>query len=72
MSRMRFNVIVLRDLEMFRSNPARSLFPLAFFLIACSLFPLGVGAEPNTLRHIAPGVVWVPLCYRPSASPTCP
>jgi heme exporter protein B len=26
---------------------------------AVSLFPLGVGPEPNTLRQIAPGVVWV-------------
>ena len=27
--------------------------------IAASLFPLGVGPEPQTLRQIAPGIVWV-------------
>jgi heme exporter protein B len=27
--------------------------------VALSLFPLGVGPEPQTLRQIAPGVVWV-------------
>jgi len=59
MSFPRFQAIVARDLLSFRRNPARSLFPLAFFLIACSLFPLGVGAEINTLRQIAPGVIWV-------------
>src|SRR5437763_8827244 len=32
---------------------------LLFFLIVASLFPLGVGAEPNLLRGIAPGVIWV-------------
>src|SRR5437763_16941614 len=32
---------------------------LLFFLIVASLFPLGVGAEPNELRAIAPGVIWV-------------
>jgi len=32
---------------------------LLFFLIVASLFPLGVGAEPNLLRAIAPGVIWV-------------
>lgn len=30
-----------------------------FFVVAISLFPLGVGPEPQTLRQIAPGVVWV-------------
>ena len=32
---------------------------LLFFVIVASLFPLGVGAEPNELRAIAPGVIWV-------------
>ena len=32
---------------------------LLFFVIVASLFPLGVGAEPNKLRAIAPGVIWV-------------
>lgn len=59
MSLSRFRAIVARDLLGFRRNPAQSLFPLAFFLIACSLFPLGVGAEPKILRQIAPGVIWV-------------
>jgi len=32
---------------------------LFFFIIVISLFPLGVGSDKNTLRHIAPGVVWI-------------
>ena len=32
---------------------------LLFFVIVSSLFPLGIGAEPNQLRAIAPGVIWV-------------
>ena len=32
---------------------------LLFFVIVASLFPLGIGAEPNKLRAIAPGVIWV-------------
>ena len=32
---------------------------LLFFVIVASLFPLGIGAEPNQLRAIAPGVIWV-------------
>jgi len=32
---------------------------LLFFVIVASLFPLAIGAEPNLLREIAPGVIWV-------------
>jgi heme exporter protein B len=35
------------------------LLPVAFFVFSASLFPLGLGPEPQTLRQIAPGVVWV-------------
>ena len=36
-----------------------SLNTLFFFVVVVTLFPLGVGPEPNLLRAIAPGVVWV-------------
>lgn len=39
-----------------RSDAAAVLF---FFVISSSLFPLGIGAEPQLLRAIAPGVLWV-------------
>jgi heme exporter protein B len=32
---------------------------LVFFVVVSSLFPLGVGPEPNQLRAMAPGVVWI-------------
>jgi heme exporter protein B len=32
---------------------------LFFFIIVVSLFPLGVGPEPDLLRTLAPGVLWV-------------
>jgi heme exporter protein B len=32
---------------------------LVFFVVVASLFPLGVGAEPNQLRAMAAGVVWI-------------
>jgi heme exporter protein B len=35
------------------------LLPLLFFTIVTALFPLGVGPEPNLLRELAPGVLWV-------------
>lgn len=48
-----------RDLRLAARRRIESLLPVAFFLVAVSLFPLGVGPEPQTLRAIAPGIVWV-------------
>jgi heme exporter protein B len=54
-----FGSLVLRDLRLAARRRVDALLPLAFFTVAVSLFPLGVGPEAQTLRQIAPGVVWV-------------
>lgn len=54
-----FIAIYLRDLRLAMRRRIEALLPVAFFVVAASLFPLGVGPEPQTLRQIAPGVVWV-------------
>ena len=51
--------VIHRDLLLALRQRADVLTALAFFVIVVSLFPLGVGAEPNLLRTIAPGVIWV-------------
>jgi heme exporter protein B len=33
--------------------------PLIFFLMVCSLFPMGVGPDPVQLALLAPGILWV-------------
>lgn len=54
-----FFVIVQRDLRLAARRRIEALLPVAFFVVAASLFPLGVGPEPQTLRQIGPGIVWV-------------
>ena len=51
--------ILLRDLRLAVRRRADTLSALVFFVIVASLFPLGVGPEPDLLRRMAPGVVWV-------------
>ena len=51
--------VARRDLLLARRRRVEALLPLGFFVIAAGLFPMGVGPEPQTLRQIAPGVVWV-------------
>ena len=48
-----------RDLALASRRLADSLMGLAFFVVALSLFPFGVGASPDILARIGAGVVWV-------------
>jgi len=51
--------LVRRDLLLALRRRSDVATALLFFVIVASLFPLGIGAEPNLLRSIAPGVIWV-------------
>lgn len=53
-----FMAVVARDLKLAWRRRVDALLPLGFFLVAASLFPIGVGPEPQVLRQIASGVVW--------------
>ena len=54
-----FSWLVWRDLILAWRRRADILATLFFFVIVVSLFPLGLGPEPQLLRAIAPGIVWV-------------
>ncbi|HEB96068.1 MAG TPA: heme exporter protein CcmB [Sedimenticola thiotaurini] len=54
-----FLTLVRRDLVLAMRRRSDVFSTLFFFVIVVSLFPLGIGPEMNTLRLIAPGVVWV-------------
>ena len=51
--------LLRRDLALASRRLADSGMALAFFVIALSLFPFGVGASPDILARIGSGVVWV-------------
>ena len=54
-----FAALYMRDLRLAMRRRSDALLPIGFFVIAVALFPLGVGPEPQTLRQIAPGLMWV-------------
>jgi heme exporter protein B len=54
-----FRGVVRRDLRLAARRKSEPLFALGFFVLVASLFPLGIGPEPELLRRIAPGVLWV-------------
>lgn len=51
--------LLRRDLLLAARRSADIASVLFFFIIAASLFPLGVGADSALLRAVAPGVLWV-------------
>jgi len=54
-----FTAMLRRDLLLALRRRSDISNTLVFFIITVSLFPLAVGPELETLRMIAPGVVWV-------------
>jgi len=51
--------VIRRDLLLAARQKADVLNTLFFFVVVVTIVPLGIGPEPNLLRSIAPGVVWV-------------
>lgn len=54
-----FWAIIRRDLLLAFRRRAEMANPLLFFVLVVTLFPLAVGAQPNLLQAMAPGVIWV-------------
>lgn len=51
--------VLKRELRIAFRSGSEVMNPLWFFLIVITLFPLGMGPEPQLLARIAPGIVWV-------------
>jgi heme exporter protein B len=54
-----FLTVIRRDLLLAMRRKSEVLTALFFFIIVVSLFPLGIGPEPQLLKKIAPGILWV-------------
>jgi heme exporter protein B len=54
-----FSWAFARDMLLAVRHPGDTLLVIAFFVLVASLFPLGVGAEPQLLQRIGCGVIWV-------------
>ena len=54
-----FLTVIRRDLLLAMRRKNEMLTALFFFVIVVSLFPLGIGPEPQLLKKVAPGVLWV-------------
>lgn len=51
--------LMQRELLLMLRRRADLANPLFFFLMVCTLFPLGLGPAPETLALMAPAIVWI-------------
>jgi heme exporter protein B len=51
--------LLQRDLLLTFRSPGQIVNPLLFYLLVVTLVPLGVGANQQILREIAPGIIWL-------------
>lgn len=51
--------IIKREISVVLKSHSEFVYPLAFFVIVTSLFPLAVTPDPVQLAFLAPGVIWV-------------
>jgi heme exporter protein B len=54
-----FVFLLRRDLLLAVRNRGEYIMPLIFFVLVTTLFPLALGALPELLSRIAPGIIWV-------------
>ena len=54
-----FKQSVQRDLLLAARHKTELITALFFFVIVVNLLPLGVGPDPELLRKIAPGILWI-------------
>ena len=52
-------VLVARDISIAMRRRIDAAAALFFFVVTASLFPLAVGPQPELLRAIGPGLIWV-------------
>ncbi|BAN28099.1 heme exporter protein CcmB [Caballeronia insecticola] len=55
--------VIRRELMLHWRARTLTLSVLLFFVLASSLFAIGIGPEPKLLRAVAPGVLWVTALF---------
>lgn len=52
-------LLIQREISVALKSQSEFIYPLAFFVIVTSLFPLAVTPDPVQLAFLAPGIIWV-------------
>jgi heme exporter protein B len=54
-----FSALLGRDIKLAYRRRGELAMPAIFFVLVTALFPLGLSPQPELLRSVGPGVVWV-------------
>lgn len=58
-SQTALTLLIKHDIRVALKQAGGMAYPLLFFVIATSLFPLAIGSEPDLIRKAGSGIIWV-------------
>ena len=51
--------ILKKELLIYSRKSSSFISPVVFFLISISLYPIGISNDPDILKNLAPGLIWI-------------
>lgn len=56
---LKLSALLRRDARLMACRWGEAALPMTFVLVIATLFPFGVGPEPQLLRQLGPAVIWI-------------
>ncbi len=54
-----FIKILKKEFLIYSRKSSSFISPVVFFLISISLYPIGISNDPDILKNLAPGLIWI-------------
>ena len=54
-----FTKILKKEFLIYSRKSSSFISPVVFFLISISLYPIGISNDPDILKNLAPGLIWI-------------
>ena len=54
-----FTKILKKEFLIYSRKSSSFISPVVFFLISISLYPIGISNDPEILKNLAPGLIWI-------------
>ena len=56
-----FTKILKKEFLIYSRKSSSFISPVVFFLISISLYPIGISNDPDILKNLAPGLIWITI-----------
>ena len=56
-----FTKLLKKEFLIYSRKSSSFISPVVFFLISISLYPIGISNDPDILKNLAPGLIWITI-----------